>query len=214
MNAILVAGAAPPWPTVTDGAAASTATAASETSTRRCITRELPREDCGCGLEEIAELEVQLPTWLGPAQRVNSVEAVGVVDPERSERRDDGRADAGAAEQARGIELRRARPDVAGVEEGRDVEHLGHAHAQLSRHRVERLPERVGARAVGAGRGVVAERRDRRLVVAAQRNEELRAAEGEQLLEERRAPEHEPRPGLEAEHELHGRGRIAERADR
>src|SRR5213076_1653649 len=54
---------------------------------------------------------------------------------------------------------------------------------------LERLPERVRARAVGAGVGIVAERRDRGLVIAAQRNEELGAAQREQLLEEGRVAE-------------------------
>src|SRR3982074_2869863 len=103
----------------------------------------------GPGLEEIAELEVQLPTGRGPSEDIDPVEAVGVIDAERSERRDDGGADPGAAEQPSRIELRGPRPDVAGVEERREIQHLGHAHAQLARQREERLPERVGARAAG-----------------------------------------------------------------
>src|SRR6267143_4582864 len=187
MNAILTGPDADckPWPSRAVGAVASTATAASDTRTRRCIMLELPMEDVGPSLKEIAELEVQLPAGFGPPEDIDAVEAVGVIDAERTERRDDGRADPGAAEQPRGIELRGTRPDVAGVEERREIQHLGHAHADLARHREERLPERVGARAVGVGVGVVAEGRDRRFVVAAQRNEELRAAESEELLEER-----------------------------
>src|SRR6267143_5633892 len=217
MNAILTGPDADckPWPSRAVGAVASTATAASDTRTRRCIMLELPMEDVGPSLKEIAELEVQLPTGLGPPEGIDPIEAVGVIDAERSERRDDGRPDPGAAEQPGGIELRGPRPDVAGVEERREIQHLRHAHPELARHREERLPERVGARPVGAGVGVVTERRDRSLVVAAERDEELRAAEGEQLLEEWRVAEHEPGPRREAEHELDGgRRRIAERADR
>src|SRR5882762_2207984 len=217
MNAILTGPDADcePWPSRAVGAVASTATAASDTRTRRCIMLELPMEDVGPSLKEIAELEVQLPTGLGQSEVIDPVEAVGVIDAERSERRDDGRADPGAAEQPGGIELGGPRPDVAGVKECREIQHLRHAHPELARHREERLPERVRARAVGAGVGVVAERRDRGLVVATERNEELCAAEGEQLLEERRVAEHEPGPRREAEHEFDGgRRRIAERADR
>src|SRR6267378_7376656 len=178
MNAILTGPDADcePWPSRAVGAVVSTATAASDTRTRRCIMLELPMEDVGPSLKEIAELEVQLPTGRGPSEDIDPVEAVGVIDAEWSERRDDGRADPGAAEQPGGIVLRGLRPDVTGIEERRDIQHLGHAHPELARHREERLPEGVGARAVGAGVRVVTERRDRSLVVATQRNEELRAA--------------------------------------
>src|SRR5204863_1367795 len=166
-------------------------------------------------LEEVAELKVQFPGWLRVAQDVHPVEAVRIVDAEWSERRNHGRADAGAAEQPGRIELRRPIPDVAGVQERREIEHLRHAHAQLAGKGEERLAERIRARAVGPGGGIVPERRDGGLVIAAERNEELGAAQGEQLFEERRVAEHEAGPRREAEDELHvGLRGVAERADR
>src|SRR5438094_674573 len=89
------------------------------------------------------------------------------------------------------------------VEEGRQVQHLRHAHAELARHREKRLPEGVGARAVVGRVRIIPERRDGGLVVAAQRNEKLRAAQRKQLLEERRAAEHESGPRREAQDELY-----------
>src|SRR5439155_23305840 len=77
---------------------------------------ETPRVGRGCGLEEIAELEVQLPAWRGPAELVELIESVRVVDPERSEWRDDRGADPSAPERAWGVELGGPGPDVAGVE--------------------------------------------------------------------------------------------------
>src|ERR1700694_392694 len=96
-------------PTATQGAAAR---AARETRTRRCITRS-SREGRGSGLEEVAELEVQFPAWIGPAVDVDPVEPIGVVDAEGAERRDDGSPDSRAAEQAGRVELRGPGPHVA-----------------------------------------------------------------------------------------------------
>src|SRR5919198_102218 len=153
-------------------------------------------------LEEIAELEVQFPAGLGVPKGVNPIEAVGMVDAEGTEWRNDGRADARAPEQPGGIELCRPVPYVAGIEKRREVQHLGHAHAQLARHREEGLTERVGVD-LRARIGIVAEWRHGAFVVAAQRDEELRATQREELLEERRGAEHEARPRREPQHEFH-----------
>src|SRR5690348_18479910 len=78
----------------------------------------------GVGSEEVAELEVQLEARRRPPEGIGAVEAVRPVDADRPEGRDDVQADAGAAEQARRVEVPSASPDVAGVRKGADVEHL------------------------------------------------------------------------------------------
>src|SRR2546425_13263101 len=78
----------------------------------------------GPGSEEIAELEVQFPAGVRPPEAVGAVEAIRPVDADRTERRDDADADAGAAEQPGGIELAGARPHVPGIVERRHIEHL------------------------------------------------------------------------------------------
>src|SRR5207237_3896470 len=64
---------------------------------------ETPGEGRGYGLEEIAELEVQLPAGCRPAAGVDLVEAVGVVDAEATERRNHRRADTDAPDRASGL---------------------------------------------------------------------------------------------------------------
>src|SRR5207237_8111019 len=96
--------------------------------------------------EEVAELEVQFPPGRRLAEQVRLVEAVGPVDADRPEGRNDAQADARAPEQARRVELPRLRPPVAGVDERAHVEHLGQPRPDLPRHRDVRLPARLRAR--------------------------------------------------------------------
>src|SRR5690348_7060855 len=133
-------------------------------------------------LEEIAQPEVQLPFGIWPTERIHAVEPVGPVESEWTEGRDDLDADPRAAEQPRGIELVRAVPQVARVEEEIGVEHLVEADAELRRRREEHVAERRGLRlSVVLRARIVSLRRDRELVVAAQHFTVLRAAQRELL---------------------------------
>src|SRR3954467_12406064 len=132
------------------------------------------------GLEELTELEMQLPlggreTILGP------VEPVTPVQSERSERRHDRRADTRAPEEPRRIEVLRPRPEVTGVVEGVEVELLVEAEVELHRVGEEGVAERGDRRLVLRRVAGVAVRRDRELLVPAERLAVLHAAQGELL---------------------------------
>src|SRR5437667_647790 len=146
----------------------------------------------GVRSEEVAQLEVQLEPRRRAAEGIGTVETVRPVDPNGPERRNDAQAEAGPAEQARGIELTGVRPHVAGVHEHVHIEHLRQPGADLSRHGEIRLPERAGRRLAIDGGRVVSPGRDGELVVATQRDAVLHAAHSEQLIEEGGIPEHEP----------------------
>src|SRR3989449_6032604 len=161
--------------------------------TARVITH-LPKSNCGNGdparraaprLEEVAELEMQLPAGGRLAEDVGAVEPVRPVDADGTEWRDDAEADAGAAQQAGRIELPGARPHVAGVIERRHVEHLRQPRAHLAGHREGRLSECTVARLPAAGSRVRTVVADRERVVAAERDAVLRAAHREELIDER-----------------------------
>src|SRR5438046_4394020 len=161
-----------------------------------------PAARAGPSLEEVAELEMQLPAGGRLAEDVGAVEPVRPVDADGTEWRDDAEADTGAAQQAGRIELPGARPHVAGVVERRHVEHLRQPRAHLAGHREVGLSERAGARLAAAGARVEPVRGDRELVVAAERDAVLRAAHREELIDERRGAEHEPGAGRQPHDEL------------
>src|SRR5581483_7267133 len=111
--------------------------------------RSPPARPAGAGrrsLEDLTELEVQFPPGCRAAERVDLVEAVRIVEAQGAERRDDGDADARAAEQARGVEGLGRRIHVAGVEEQVRVDGAVPAHTQLGRRRHEGVAERGLAR--------------------------------------------------------------------
>src|SRR5213594_1304629 len=146
MNAIFSAGCDCPRAWVAAGAAvrnpiqAHTVTARLITISQReeplVQTPSPPRRTRGVlRSEEVAELEVQLEGRIGPTEGVGTVEAVRPVDADRAKRRDDAHADPRAAEQPSRVELAGVRPHVAGVEEGRDVEHLRQPRPHLTGHR-------------------------------------------------------------------------------
>src|SRR6476661_1400140 len=156
-------------------------------------------------LEDLAELEVQLPGWCNLPLRVHAIEAVADVDPERGDRRDHRGAEPDAALEAH-VDVARALPHVARVEEEVDVDLLVEAHPELGARRQERAPEvvdRVRAAAVAPVRQHAA-RSHRELGIAAELLSELDAAEDELLvLEERaRVPEHRAGAQLRPEDEL------------
>src|SRR4029077_5655252 len=180
---------------------------ARQTTRTRFMTYSGMRDIGGC-LEEVAEFEVKFPAGRGASGHVDLVEAVAQVEPDRTEGRNDRDSHAGAAEQPGGIVLSRAGPHVAGVEEGADVERLRQPEADRAGHQEERVAERAGARLPARRVGIVSLRRNGELIVAAERDAELGAAHGEQLVEERRLAEHEPRPRGQSQHKL---GRVGAR---
>src|SRR5690606_25860947 len=102
-------------------------------------------------LEALPELEVELPA------RIVLVEAVGVIEPERSERRDQGEPQTRAAVEPRGIELLRPPPHVAGIEERRQrdvvVEPDGVLRAHAEIRIAEAIVERTGIPRAETARG-------------------------------------------------------------
>src|SRR5690242_5883157 len=82
-------------------------------------------------LEDLSEFEVHLPLGITKALLVHTIETVPQIDSERSQRRHDRAADADAAEQSRRIEVAWTRPEVAGVVERVEIEHLVEAKPQL-----------------------------------------------------------------------------------
>src|SRR5690554_3921967 len=120
------------------------------------------------------KLEVELPARRG------LVEAVGEVEPERTERRHDRQAHARTPEQARRIDLAHVAPHVTRVVEERQREVVVEAHGVLGTQLEERVAEPlIGGNParliiVPAARRVTA-RGDLRLPVPAQRFAELHA---------------------------------------
>src|SRR5947208_1771248 len=161
-----------------------------------------PAARAGPSLEEVAELEMQLPAGGRLAEDVGAVEPVRPVDADGTEWRDDAEADTGAAQQAGRIELPGARPHVAGVVERRHVEHLRQPRAHLAGHREVGLSERAGARLAAAGARVEPVRGDRELVVAAQGDAVVRAAHCDEQHGKRRVAEHASAPGGETRVQL------------
>src|SRR5882762_9360241 len=224
MNAILSPGCACARAWVAAGATASSPIHAHTVTTR--LINDLPKKKNywsrrravarALRSEEVAELEVQLEGRCGPPELVGAVEAVRPVDADRAERRDDADSQPRAPQQPGGIELAGVRPHVAGVEERGQVEHLRQPCPHLAGHREVRLAERGGGRLPVDGVRVVAVRRDRELVVAAQGNAVLHAAHREQLVEEGRVAEHQSGPGREPHHEPDGgrAGRPTQLAER
>src|SRR5690606_4970651 len=120
---------------------------------------------------------MQLPPRVGVAEGVEAVEAIGDVDAQRTERADGRGAEAGAAEETRGIEVARTIPEVAGVVERREVQRLVDGQADLGRRGEERAAEGFELGVERARRRAEAARRDRELRIAAQRLAELHAAQ-------------------------------------
>src|SRR5258706_16310446 len=85
---------------------------ARHTRNARCMERSEKK-----GLEEVADLEVKFPARFGPAQQIRLVEAVGVVDPQRAQRRNHRHPNTRAAEQAGRVVLARTGPPPRGVVE-------------------------------------------------------------------------------------------------
>src|SRR5690349_7692768 len=110
--------------------------------------------------EEIAEFEVQFPARDRLAERVDPVEAVGEVEAEGAERRDDVDPDPRPAEQPGGVPIDGPGPEVPGVEERVHVEHLGHAQPDLPGHQEVRFAERRRGRPGRVGGRIIALRGD------------------------------------------------------
>src|SRR5690349_9117118 len=131
-------------------------------------------------LEELSELEVHLP-FRFPHAVLDAVQSIPPIDAKRSQGRHHRTTEADAAEQTRRIEVLGARPDVARVVEGVEVDLLIDAQAELDGVRVERAAERLRLRLVLRRFGDVPARRDRELLVPAQLLPVLHAAERELL---------------------------------
>src|SRR5689334_428928 len=118
-------------------------------------------------LEELSELEVELPAGCRPPLSVNLVEPIPDVHSQRSERTDCAYPEAEAAEQPRRVELAGFVPDIAALEERVDVQRLVDAQAEFRGADEERVTERgpAGLRITAAW--VIAVRRNRELVVTA-----------------------------------------------
>src|SRR5262249_32151040 len=92
-------------------------------------------------LEELTELEVDLPIWCPPAKRIGPVETVTEVQTQRPQRRHQGCTKARAAEQTGWVEVPRACPKVAGIEERGKIQLRTHAETEFRRRREERATE-------------------------------------------------------------------------
>src|SRR5581483_6492245 len=94
-------------------------------------------------VEELAKSEMHHPARVRIPRPIHAVEAVRPVKAERPQWSHGRRPDANAAEQARWVELPWTVPDVAAVEEHIGVELRTDPHADLRRHREERIAERL-----------------------------------------------------------------------
>src|SRR5690242_13997655 len=157
-------------------------------------------------LEDLSKLEMNLPLRIAQALCIHTIESIPQIDAQRSERRDDRTANADTAEQPRRIEVRRLRPEIAGVIEGIDVQHLIEANTKLRTLRVERISERSACCRILAGLWDVPVGRNREFLVSAQRLAVLNAAQRERLR-------HEERSGI-AEHATHSRRKPEHKLDR
>src|SRR5262245_13225322 len=132
-------------------------------------------EGAGC-LEDVAQLEVELPARCRPSEDVLLVEPVRYVDSQRPQRRHHRRPESGTPEQAGGVVLANSPINVTGVQEGIDVKRATDPGAGFYRKGRERLTERIDAGRAAAGVRIVPVRGYGELVIAPQRNPELYAA--------------------------------------
>src|SRR5215469_4405713 len=93
---------------------------------RMCYERSDP------DLEDIAELEVHLPTRVGLPEAVDLIEAVAEVESEWSKRGHNCHPDAGTAEQPSRVKVGRRRVQIAGIEEQICVDRAIQSESQLS----------------------------------------------------------------------------------
>jgi hypothetical protein len=133
-------------------------------------------------LEELSELEVELPAGRRSPLSVNLVEPIPDVHTQRSKGTQSSGSEAEAPEQTRRVKLARRVPNVAAFEEGVYVKRLIDPEPQLARTDEEGVSEGRPARLALIGVRVESARSDRELVVAAERLAVLRAADRECFL--------------------------------
>src|SRR3954465_9005656 len=97
-------------------------------------------------LEELSQLEVELPARCGPPLSINLVQPIPNIHTQRAERTDGRNSEAEAAEEAGRVELTRLVPYVAAFEESVQVERLIDPQPELTRSDEERVAERLPAR--------------------------------------------------------------------
>src|SRR5690348_10013841 len=151
---------------------------------------------------------MHLPFRIAQPLCVHAIETVSQVDAERAERCDDRTTYPDTAEQSRRIEVRRSRPQVSGVVEGIQVQHLVEAKAELRALRVEHVAEGLASRLVRTRLRDITVRRDGEPLVAPQRLAVLHAAQREGLRHEEgtRIAEHAAHSCRESENQLDRRG--------
>src|SRR5947207_632723 len=156
-------------------------------------------------LEELSELEVELPARCRTPLRINLVEPIPYVYAQGSKRAQGAHPEAEAAEQTGRVELSRLVPDVAALEEGVQIQRLIHPQPKFGRPHEVRITERRSARLRLIGVRVEAVWRNGELVVPTQRLAVLGAAERERLgVEERaRIPKQSTRLGGQSGHDQH-----------
>src|SRR5438874_1383441 len=156
-------------------------------------------------LEELSELEVELPARCRTPLRINLVEPIPYVYAQGSKRAQGAHPEAEAAEQTARVELSRLVPDVAALEEGVQIQRLIHPQPKFGRPHEVRITERRSARLRLIGVRVEAVWRNGELVVPTQRLAVLGAAERERLgVEERaRIPKQRTRLGGQSGHDHH-----------
>src|SRR5512146_1187262 len=154
-------------------------------------------------LEDLTELEVDLPLGVLVAELVEPVEPVPQIDPQWPQRGHQRRANSRSPEESRRIEVTRALVQVARVVKPIDVHLLVESQPQLERAAIERIAERPALRVELIDVRDESVRRDRELLVATELLAVLHAAEREGLGHEERSRIAEQRacPGRESEHE-------------
>src|SRR4051794_11900842 len=156
-------------------------------------------------LEEVPQLEMELPPGLGAASDVHLVEPVAQIHPDRSQGRDHCAPEARSPEEPGWIPLAGRAIDVARVKEGTHVKCLTDPCPGLDRKGGVGLAEGLGARGSAApGTRIESIRGDGELIVAPQRNPVLHASQGIQVLVEGASvTKNKPRLRGQSEHELH-----------